>query len=56
MGCKQTKLVTFRGSLCFVVVVKYTLPVVLHILWVDGVIKGLDTLLVLSSSLAYHGM
>jgi len=40
MGCKQTRLVTFRGSLSFVVAVEYTLPVVLHILRVDRDDKG----------------
>jgi len=33
-------LVTVWGSLSFVVVVEYTLPVVLHILWVDSDDKG----------------
>ena len=40
MGSKQMGFVTFRGSLSFVVVVEYTLPVVLHILRVDRDGKG----------------
>ena len=47
---------TVWGSLSFVVVVEYTLPVVLHIFRVDSDEKGLDTLLFLSLSPAYHWM
>ena len=40
MGCKQTRLVTYRGSFSFVLAVEYSLAVVPHILRVDSDDKG----------------